>query len=69
MCTTSAECRTVMIVVLTVMSDMDHHTIRVTQSWYGWDVGMVGQSFFRSDCRSGLCGWFDVVIRGEEFVD
>jgi hypothetical protein len=30
MYTTSAECRTVMTVVLTVMSGMDPHTIRVT---------------------------------------
>jgi hypothetical protein len=27
MCTTSAECRTIMIAVLTVMSGMDPHTI------------------------------------------
>jgi hypothetical protein len=58
-----------MTVVLTVMSGMDPHTIRVTWIWYGWDVGMVGQSFFRSDYHSGLCGRFDVTIRGEEFVD
>jgi hypothetical protein len=30
MCTTSAECRTVMIAVLTVMSGMNPHTIRET---------------------------------------
>jgi hypothetical protein len=43
MCTTFAECRTVMITVLTVMSGMNLHTIRVT--WMGGlDVGMVGQS-------------------------
>jgi hypothetical protein len=30
MCTTSPEYRTVMTTVLTVMSDMDPHTIRVT---------------------------------------
>jgi hypothetical protein len=30
MCTTSVECRTVMIAVLTVMSGMDPHTIRET---------------------------------------
>jgi hypothetical protein len=41
MCSTSAECRTVMIVVLMVMNDIDPHTIRVT--WNGM-VGMVDQS-------------------------
>jgi hypothetical protein len=39
MCTTSTECRTVMTVVLTVMSGMDPHTIRET--WIGMD-GLVG---------------------------
>jgi hypothetical protein len=39
MCTTSAECRTVMAVVLRVMSGMDSHMIRVT--WIGM-VGMLG---------------------------
>jgi hypothetical protein len=43
MCTTFVECRTIIIVMLTVMSGMDPHTIRVT--WIG-NVGMlrVGQS-------------------------
>jgi hypothetical protein len=54
--------------MLTVMSSMDPHTIRVTCIWYGWDVGMVGKLFFRLDYRSGLCGRFDVVFRGEELV-
>jgi hypothetical protein len=39
MCTTSTESRTVMAVVLMVMSGMDPHTIRVT--WVGM-VGMLG---------------------------
>jgi hypothetical protein len=43
MYTTSIECRTIMTVVLTVMSGMDPHTIRVTRMG-GLDVGMVGQS-------------------------
>jgi hypothetical protein len=47
MCITSAECRTVMIVMLTVMSGMDPHTIRVT-----W-IGMVGMLGFG---QSGLLG-------------
>jgi low temperature requirement protein LtrA len=33
MCTTSVECRTIMTVMLTVMSGMDPHMIRVT--WIG----------------------------------
>jgi hypothetical protein len=37
MCTTSIECKTIMTVVLTVMSSMYPHTIRVT-----W-VDMVGE--------------------------
>jgi hypothetical protein len=36
MCTTSAECKTVITVVLTVMSDMDPHMISGTR------VGLVG---------------------------
>jgi hypothetical protein len=39
MCTTSTECRTIMAVVLMVMSGTDPHTIRVT--WVGM-VGMLG---------------------------
>jgi hypothetical protein len=38
-CTTSVECRTIMTVMLTFMSGMDAHTIRVT--WIGM-VGMLG---------------------------
>jgi hypothetical protein len=33
MCTTSAECKTVIIVVLTVMSDMDPHMISWDPRW------------------------------------
>jgi hypothetical protein len=47
-CTTSAECRTVMIAVLIVMSGMDPHTIRVT--WIGMvgmlEVGLKDKSFW-----------------------
>jgi hypothetical protein len=39
MCTSSIECKTVMTVVLTIMSGMDPHTISVT--WIGL-VGMLG---------------------------
>jgi hypothetical protein len=41
-CTTSAECKTVIIVVLTVMSGMDPHMISGNPG-FGW-VGMVGLS-------------------------
>jgi hypothetical protein len=39
MCTTTVECRTVMIAMLMVVSGMDAHTIRVT--WIGM-VRMLG---------------------------
>jgi hypothetical protein len=39
MCTTSAEYRTVMTIVLAIMSGMDPYMIRVT--WYGM-VGILG---------------------------
>jgi hypothetical protein len=35
MCTTSAECKTVIIVVLTVMSGMDPHMISGTRVGFG----------------------------------
>jgi hypothetical protein len=41
-CTTSAECKTVITVVLTVMSGMDPHMIS-GNSGFGW-VGLVGLS-------------------------
>jgi hypothetical protein len=59
MCTTSVECRTV---VLMVTSGMDPHMIRVT-----W-IGMVGQLFSRSNYHNGLCGRFNVTFRGEEIL-
>jgi hypothetical protein len=36
-CTTSAECKTVITVVLTVMSGMDPHMIRWNLRWVGLD--------------------------------
>jgi hypothetical protein len=33
-CTTSAECKTVIIAVLTVMSDMDPHMVSGTRDWF-----------------------------------
>jgi hypothetical protein len=42
MCTTSTECKTVITVVLTVMSGMDPHMIRWNLRWvwvwFGWLV-------------------------------
>jgi hypothetical protein len=63
MCTTSAECKTVLIVMLTVMSGMDPHMISGTR------VGLIGSGMvsllIRSTLRNGLCGvikdWFGSV--------
>jgi hypothetical protein len=68
MCAISVECRTVMIAVLTVLSGMNPHTIRVT--WFGV-VGMLEwlvSLLFRLNYRSELCGRFDAASRGEELV-
>jgi hypothetical protein len=49
MCTTSAECKTVITVVLTVMSGMDPHTISENLRWVlvkSW-LGFVEVGFFR----------------------
>jgi hypothetical protein len=57
-----------MIAMLTVMSYMDPHTIRVT--WIGM-VGMLGSwsvLSFRSYCHSGLGGMFDVASQVEEHL-
>jgi hypothetical protein len=44
-CTTSAECKTVITAVLTVMSGMDPHMIRwnLRWVWFGWfvEVGLI----------------------------
>jgi hypothetical protein len=41
MCTTSAECKTVMIAMLMVMSGMDPHMIswNLAMVWFGWESG------------------------------
>jgi hypothetical protein len=44
MCTTSIECKTVMTVMLTVMSGMDPHTISWNQGWV-WFGCESGQSY------------------------
>ncbi len=41
-CTTSAECKTIITAVLTVMSGMDPHMISGTWDWIGWVwIGLV----------------------------
>jgi hypothetical protein len=67
MCTTSVECRTIMTVVLTVMSDVDPHMI--SETWDGFDlVGSWPVSWFTSNYHSGLCGRFNVALRCEELL-
>jgi hypothetical protein len=56
MCTTSIECKTVIAVVLTVMSSMDPHMISGTQ------VGLVELGLVRSVLHNGLCGVIEVLF-------
>jgi hypothetical protein len=44
MCTTSAECKTIITVVLTVMSGMDPHMIRWNLRWVGLGLVWLGWS-------------------------
>jgi hypothetical protein len=62
MCTTSAECKTVMIVVLTVISGMDPHKIRVT--WVGM-VGMLGWLVSCDRTTSEMRGLSPKIISGD----
>jgi hypothetical protein len=61
MCTTSAECKTIITAVLMVMSGMDPHMISGT-----WDVfGLVdrvkyGSPLVKSTLRNGRCGVIEV---------
>jgi hypothetical protein len=57
-----------MIVVLTVMSGMDPHTIIETLYGFGLLVGRQTILWFRSNYCNGLCGRFDVAFQGEELV-
>jgi hypothetical protein len=60
-CTTSAECKTIITAVLTVMSGMDPHMISGTWDWFGlvW-FGLAESSMVsplvKSNLRNGLCG-------------
>jgi hypothetical protein len=64
-CTISAECKTVITVMLTVMSGMDPHMISGTCDWFGlvW-FGLVESSMVsplvKSTLRNGLCGVIEV---------
>jgi hypothetical protein len=66
-CTTSAECKTVITVVLTVMSSMDPHMINGTWDWFGlvW-FGLVESSMVsplvKSILRNGMCGVIEVSL-------
>jgi hypothetical protein len=46
MCTTSAECKTIITVVLTIMSGIDPHMISGTRDGFGL-TGFVKMGFFR----------------------
>ena len=65
MYTTSAECKTVITTMLTVMSGMDPHMISGTWDWFGlvW-FGLVESSMVsplvKSILHNGLCGVIDV---------
>ena len=69
MCTTSAECKTVITAVLTVMSSMDPHMISWNLRWDGL-VGFVEVGFFRLWVGHGETPWCDRVcyLRGDEFA-
>jgi hypothetical protein len=62
-CTTSAECKTVITIVLTVMSGMDPHMISGT--WDGFGLVWLTESsmvspLVKSTLRNGLCGVIEV---------
>jgi hypothetical protein len=63
MCTTSAECKTVIIVVLTVMSGMDPHMISWNLRWV-WLVRLVLSKWVSLDCGSVTVRLHDAI----EFV-
>ncbi len=65
MCTSSAECKTVITAVLTVMNGMDPHMISGTWDWFVlvWfslvESSMVNP-LVKSILRNGLCGVIEV---------
>jgi hypothetical protein len=60
-CTISAECKTVMIVVLTIMSDMDPHMIGETWDgfWLSFWLSRVEVGFTRLWVSHGETPWHD----------
>jgi hypothetical protein len=65
MCTTSAECKTVITVVLTVMSGMDPHMISWNRRWVWFGlVWLVLSKWFSLGCGSVTVRLCDVI----EFV-
>jgi hypothetical protein len=58
-CTTSAECKTVITAVLTVMSDMDPHMISESLRWVFW----LGSSWVESNRVLLGCGSVTVRLR------
>jgi hypothetical protein len=63
MCTTSVECKTVITVVLTVMSGMDPHMISWNLRWV-WLVRLVLSKWVSLDCGSVTVRLHDAI----EFV-
>jgi hypothetical protein len=61
-CTTSAECKTVITVVLTVMSDMDPHMISGT--WNGFWL-----SLWLGRVKVGLLGCGSVTMRLRDAIE
>jgi hypothetical protein len=58
-CTTSAEGKTVIITMLTVMSGMDPHMISGELGWVGFDGSIEVILLVRSILHSRLCGVID----------
>jgi hypothetical protein len=58
-CTTSVECKTVITVMLMVMSGMDPHMISGNQGWVGLAELVEVILSVRSMLCSGLCGVID----------
>jgi hypothetical protein len=56
-CTTSAECKTVITAVLTVMSGMDPG---IGLDWFGLAESSMVSPLVKSTLRNGLCGVIEV---------
>jgi hypothetical protein len=61
MCTTSAECKTVITAVLTVMSDMDPHMIRETWDGFLLSLGWFVLKWVLLGCGSVMVRLCDVI--------